>query len=317
MAHKKLLYFVLSALVVIPIVVFALSRFYKVEKKVLLSPIEKIVRADKETLSNDLELIAKNNLFAEGEKYGVVVKNLKNGESYIYNGNGKFDSASLYKLWLLAVAFQKIKDGTLSENDILSAPTESLDNTLSTTPTPSVIPEGQITPTPSPEPTEVKMISMRTEDAIEKMITISDNYSALLVASKSGVLSITKFLKDYGLVNSNYKQPPQTTANDIATFYEKLYEGNIVDKKSSSKMIEILKRQTLNDRIPKYLPEDVEIAHKTGELFKSKHDAGIVFAKNGDYIIVVLSETKDYKTASENIAKYSEAIYKYFDSKSN
>lgn len=313
MAHKKLLYFVLSALVIIPVVVFALSRFYKVEKKVLLSPIEKIVRADKETLSNDLELIAKNNLFAEDEKYGVVVKNLKNGESYIYNGNGKFDSASLYKLWILAVAFQKIKDGTLSENDILSAPIESLDNTLSTTPTPSTIPEGQITPTPNPEPTEVKMISMRTEDAIEKMITISDNYSALLVSSKSGAPSITKFLKDYGLVNSNYKQPPQTTAKDIAIFYEKLYEEEIVDKESSSKMIEILKRQTLNDRIPKYLPEDVEIAHKTGELFNSKHDAGIVYSKNIDYLLVVLSETKNPSKTAEKIAIFSKKVYDYFE----
>ncbi|EKD86371.1 MAG: hypothetical protein ACD_37C00327G0003 [uncultured bacterium] len=312
MAHKKLLYFVLSALVIIPVVVFALSRFHKLEKEAVLFPIEKIIGADKKTLSNDLELIAKNHLFAEDEKYGIVIKNLKNGESYTYNGNGKFDSASLYKLWVLAVAFQKIKDGTLSEDEILSAPLENLDNTLSTTPTPTTIPEGQITQVPLPEPTEVKMISMRTGEAIEKMITISDNYSALLVSSKSGVLSITKFLKDYGLINSNYKQPPQTTANDIAIFYEKLYEGNIIDKESSSKMIEILKRQTLNDRIPKYLPEDVEIAHKTGELFNSKHDAGIVYSENGDYIIVVFSETKNPSKAAEKIAIFSKEVYDYF-----
>ena len=78
-------------------------------------------------------------------------------------------------------------------------------------------------------------------------------------------------------------------------------------------MIEILKRQTFNDRIPKYLPKEIDVAHKTGELFGSKHDAGIVFGKNGDYIIVVLSKTESEAEAAEKIANFSKEVYEYFD----
>ena len=78
-------------------------------------------------------------------------------------------------------------------------------------------------------------------------------------------------------------------------------------------MIDVLKRQRLNDRIPRYLPKNIEVAHKTGELLGAKHDAGIVFASNGDYIIVVLSKTNNSADAVEKIAKFSEEIYKYFE----
>jgi beta-lactamase class A len=153
---------------------------------------------------------------------------------------------------------------------------------------------------------------MKLIDAIEKMIVVSDNYAALLVANKSGTFSVTSFLKSYGFNGSNFKQPPQTTASDIANYFEKLYKGEIVDQEYSSQMMEILKKQTLNDRIPANLPEDTVVAHKTGELFGAKHDGGIVFTENGDYIIVVMSDTKDVKEAILNTANFSEEIYDYF-----
>lgn len=259
--------------------------------------------------NNKLGKITEDAFEKSDGKYGVVIKNLKTDEFYSYNSDDKYNSASLYKLWIMAVAFQKIKDGTLDENDTLSAPLQKLNDTLSTaTPTPT--PENA---SPTPSPGDPEIVSMRAGFAIESMITISDNYAALLLASKSGTLSVTNFLKDYGFKNSNFKQPPQTTASDIALFYEKLHKGGVVDKEYSTRMIDILKKQTLNDRIPKYLPEDIEVAHKTGELFNVKHDAGIVFSPQGDYIIVVLSETKDSRTAAEKIAKYSREIYEYFN----
>ncbi len=245
--------------------------------------------------------------------YSVVVKNLQTGEEYLLNENKKYDSASLYKLWVMAVVYQEIKDGKLKEDDLLSAEVGKLNDALSTvTPTPT--PEGFSAPTVTGEP---EKISMTVGEALEKMITISDNYAAILLSSKVGSKKIANFIKDSGFTSSNYKQPPQTTAHDMSLFFEMLYKGKIIDNEYSEKMIDLLKKQTLNDRIPKYLEDEVQVAHKTGELFGSKHDAGIVYSRNVDYIIVVLSETKDYKKAAENIAKYSEEIYEYFDSKSN
>lgn len=145
------------------------------------------------------------------------------------------------------------------------------------------------------------------------MITISDNYSALLVSDRVGARNIGDFLDEYGFNNSDYGSPPRTTAKDIASYFELLYKGKIIDKQTSEDMIEILNGQTLNDRIPKYLPQALEVAHKTGELFGNKHDAGIVFGENGDYIIVVMSKTESETEAAEKIAKFSREIYDYFN----
>lgn len=300
-------------MILIPISVYILSSSQKKEtiaKKVLSAKDSVIVsRSPANTKESKLEEITDEFIFSQKGEYSVVVKNLKTEEKFEYNPDKKYDSASLYKLWVMAVAYQDIKDEKLKEDDVLSADKSSLNDTLSTvSPTPAP-PDF----TPIPITGEPEKISMTVGEALEKMITVSDNYAAVLLSSKVGSKKIANFIKESGFKNSNYKQPPQTSAKDISSFYEKLYRGEIVDTKYSGIMIELLKKQTLNDRIPKFLDSDIEVAHKTGELFGSKHDGGIVYSQSGDYIIVVLTETKDYKKAAENIAKYSEAIYKYFE----
>lgn len=308
--HYGLLYLGLL-LVLIPISIYILASSQdkeKLDKKVLAANDLNVIHDNTQIKESKLKEITDEYFNSEEGDYSLVVKNLKTEEEYYYNSEKKYDSASLYKLWVMAVAYQEIKDGKLNLDDTLSAPLVNLNDTLST-----------VSPTPSPpdfSPTpitgEPEKISMTVEEALEKMITVSDNYAAILLSSKVGSKKIANFIKDLGFTNSNYKQPPQTSAKDISLFFEALYKGEIVDQEYSGQMIDLLKRQTLNDRIPKYL-ENVEIAHKTGELFGSKHDGGIIYSKNGDYILVVLSETKDYKKATEIIAKYSELIFSYFE----
>ncbi|MBI2621188.1 MAG: serine hydrolase [Candidatus Levybacteria bacterium] len=303
-----ILLFFISALFLIPSVIYYLANLQN-EENLKRENLSRAIVLPADTRESKLADIAEKHLLNNSGEYAIVIKNLKTGENYFYNENKKFNSASLYKLWIMAVAFQKIKDGLLSEDDVLTLPLSYLDDTLSTTtPTPTL--EG-FSPSPSLEE-EPRFISMSTGDAIERMITISDNYAALLVASRSGTTNVIQFLKDYNFKNSNFRQPPQTTAEDTSLFFEKLYKGEIIDKDYSEKMVDILKNQTLNDRIPKYLQKNTPVAHKTGELFNAKHDAGIVYSSKGDYIIVVLTDTNDVKKAIESIANFSKAVYDYF-----
>lgn len=304
--------FVVLALVFIPIIVYYISLIQQrdqIRQHVLAISKEVEPAIAPKVSESKLPEITNKHFSQYGDDYAVFIKNLKTGEEYKSNENKKFNSASFYKLWIMAVAFQKIKDGALKEDQVLSGNLETFDSALSTvSPTPT--PEGF---TPDPNVTEEpRLISMELIDAIEKMIVVSDNYAALLVANKLGTFSVTNFLKSYGFLNSNFKQPPQTTASDIASYFEKLYKGEIVDKEYSLQMMEILKRQTINDRIPAELPDDTIVAHKTGELFGAKHDGGIVFTEKGDYIIVVMSDTNNVKEAIQNIADFSKEIYNYF-----
>jgi beta-lactamase class A len=80
-------------------------------------------------------------------------------------------------------------------------------------------------------------------------------------------------------------------------------------------MIDLLKSQELNDGLPKYIPETVEVAHKTGDIGLYKHDAGIVYTDAGTYIIVVMSETNVPLGAQERIALVSKGVFDYFTHK--
>ena len=274
-------------------------------QNVILNPVRQILG----DFFSPVHKIANKELYSKGGEFAVVVKNLKTGEAYSHNSDLQFESASLYKLWVMNVTYQKIKDGKLSEEDTIDAKIDDLDKTLGntvTTPTPADGATGDQTSTEPP-----KTVSFKVGDALNKMITVSDNYAALTLTNKLGTKIISKFLTDTGYSDSNFNSPPLTSARDIASFLEQLHEGKLIDNLYSDKMLSLLKNQELNDRIPKYLPTDVVVAHKTGELEGNKHDAGIVFSKSGDYIIVVLSKSTNPKTASENIANFSREIYKF------
>ena len=49
--------------------------------------------------------------------------------------------------------------------------------------------------------------------------------------------------------------------------------------------ISFLKKQQIKDRIPRYLPKDVVVAHKTGLERGIIHDAGIVFTPKGNFFL--------------------------------
>lgn len=234
-----------------------------------LSGVGAVAQAAEKIINNPLADITEKYLINDYETYGVYIKNLKTGETYGYNQNLKFETASLYKLWIMGAVFEKISKGELSN-------------------------------------------SSSNQQAIEKMITLSDNDSASLLVNEVGNSSIDGFLSEYKFLSSSFENTPTSTPEDIGLFFNRLYHGEIVSPTYSLKMIDILKKQTINDRLPKYLPDEVTVAHKTGELDEYKNDGGIVSTNKGDYVIIVMSKTNDPYIAAEKIAKYSEAVYSYF-----
>lgn len=235
----------------------------------------------------------------EGTKgtYGIIIKNLKTGESYCQNENRIFEPASLYKLWIMGTVFDQIKKGKFTEDLVLTADVSYLNKKFGITDDASGI------------------ISLTVHEALEKMITVSDNYAALILTDKVTLSAVTNYLKDNNFNDSKVgggTKSPLTSPADIASLPEKLYKGQLASPEYSSKMLELLRLQRLNGGLPKYLPESVTFAHKTGELEPFTHDAGIAYTGMGDYIIVVFSETDSRELAQERIALVSKEVYNYF-----
>ena len=100
-----------------------------------------------------------------------------------------------------------------------------------------------------------------------------------------------------------------------STFFEKLYGDKLNEARYTNEMLALLEDQNLNYAIPKYIPKDIRIAHKTGTLGPVTHDAGIVYGEGGDYIVVVMSETVNTIQAEKHMSNISRDVYNYFAKK--
>jgi len=251
--------------------------------------------------NNSIDQTVQTILNGSQKDYGIMVKNLKNNENYTLNEHQIFQSGSLYKLWVMATAYDQIKKGLLCETDMLQQEIPILNEKFNIS-------------TENAELTEGNII-FSVSDALFQMITVSDNYAALLLSEKVRLSNVATFLSSHGFAESKVGTDgsmPTTTASDMVKFFTLLYQGTLINKEYDEKMLDLLKKQQLNHKIPKNLPQDIIIAHKTGELGYFTHDAGIVYSPKIDYIIAVLSETDDPLTAEQNIADISEAVYRYF-----
>jgi beta-lactamase class A len=78
-------------------------------------------------------------------------------------------------------------------------------------------------------------------------------------------------------------------------------------------MIDILKGQDFNDLIPKYFPDNVKVAHKTGSITGVHHDSGIVYLADGrSFVLVILSKNlTDFKKETDAMAKISKETLDY------
>ncbi len=252
----------------------------------------------KSIFKSGLEDVVKKELEGTTGQYSIYIKNLKTNEEYELDSHKLYEPASLYKLWVMGAVYEEVKNGTLKTTEVLSNDVKSLNEKFGIDEENAELTEGDF--------------SMTVQQALNQMITISHNYSALLLMDRIRRVSVVTFMKENDFLESTLGTEPKTSARDIGLFYEKLYNGKIIDSNYSSIMMDILSKQTFNDRIPKYLPDNYKVAHKTGELGQVKHDAGVVFSPKGDYVIVLLSQSKSPKGAAEREALLSKAIFDYF-----
>lgn len=301
----KILSFMLLAFVVFPAIIamYVSNReSFETQKQTLavsVSPSPTKTPTPTSVSSLALDPIIQEELGGTKGKYSVVVKDLSTGAAYYYNEHQKYQAASLYKLWIMAVAYNQLEQGKIKEHDILKSDVAAINEKFHIATESAELKEGEI--------------SFPVNLALKQMITISHNYSALLLAQKVKLSNVTVFLKEQQFTESKVGQPPQTTAYDIANFFEALYKGQLADIDSTNAMLDLLKAQRLNNKIPKGLPAKTVIAHKTGELGGVTHDAGIVYTEKGNYIIVVMSESTLPAAAEERIGNISKRVYEYLN----
>jgi beta-lactamase class A len=85
----------------------------------------------------------------------------------------------------------------------------------------------------------------------------------------------------------------RTLENNVASPREmgrllvRLQSGDLLSAASTRAALDILLRQQLNQRLPRFLPPQVPFAHKTGTLLQSRNDAGVITLPDGTHLVVV------------------------------
>jgi len=239
---------------------------------------------------------------------GIVIKDLDMGWEISFNKDKLFPSASLAKVPIMAACFLASGQGRLNlEQKITLKSADKLNGSgvLKYMPAGSVF-------------TVEKLISL--------MICDSDNTATNILTNLLGIEYLNDAFKGFGLKNTNLSRrvadyrlrrrgvENYTTAEDMAFLLEKIYTRSLVNKDVSEKCIGLLKTQRIADRIPKYMPVEIIVAHKTGLERGVCHDAGIVFTKKGDFLICVLTKHNlpNSLLAKEFIARISLLTYNYF-----
>jgi beta-lactamase class A len=238
-------------------------------------------------------------------KYSIVVKNLKTGETFKINEEAIVPSASTIKIFIMGEALRQAKGGRHALKERITVE-ESVKVPFSIL---TMLETGN---------------SYSLKDIITLMIVQSDNTATNILIDLLGMGSINEFIQNCGarhtilqrkMMDFEARQEGRenyTCALDLANILELIYEGKIIDKEYSNLMMDILKLQ-LDKGMHLEIPDEIEIAHKPGELECLDHDAGIMFTGKGDILFAMTTwDAVSNNYARIAIGRAAKAVYDYF-----
>jgi beta-lactamase class A len=247
--------------------------------------------------NSDLDLATKvsQRIVGRPGRYGVAIKDLETGRGVLIDPDGEYQAASLFKLWVMFEVFKQRERGTLDFDERLVLTDRHVEYDLGTLDRPA----GSI---------------LEISEAVDRMITISDNSAAILLSDRVGATNINADLRALGMQHSRFLLDDLVTSpGDVLKLLDLLASGQAVSPNASAQMVHLLARQRVNDRLPRLLPAGSVVAHKTGNLDGVVNDAGIIYAPGASFIAAVLVDgASDEAEAARVIADLAVVAYDHF-----
>ncbi|MCL4543914.1 MAG: class A beta-lactamase-related serine hydrolase [Chloroflexi bacterium] len=154
-------------------------------------------------------------------------------------------------------------------------------------------------------------ISLSIWDLLRFMICVSDNTATNMLINRLGMEQINAILEGWGLRitrvhhllqvgREGMAQRNTLTVGEIGALLTRVAQGSIVSRWACEQAVAILKRQQFNDEIPALLPTKrpdvvgalpvLEVAHKTGWIPGTRHDAAIVYTPTLSYVLCIFCD---------------------------
>ncbi len=255
-------------------------------------------------------------------KVAVAVKHLTLGTAFAYHENQPMPTASLIKFPVMAEAYRQAESGKVDLDAMIELAQDD-----------KVPGSGILTPHFSPG----TKLSLR--DLIHLMIVYSDNTATNLVLDQIGLASTGRTMEKLGFPNTKihakvFRQDSSifpersksfglgsTTASETIRLYELLFKRELVNAQACDEMLEHLYDCDDKNKLARFLPREIKIAHKGGSVSAVRCDAGIIESPGGTFAICVLtSENADRRWTTDNAgnrlcASIAREAYYYFNPK--
>ena len=236
-------------------------------------------------------------------KVCVNFYDLNKNNGFSINGDKKVLSASMIKLLILAELMKKISEDKFSLSDTIM-----MANFMKTGG------DGVLKELNAGHHFTLKELATL-------MIIVSDNQATNILIDFLGMENINLLGKELGLKESFLGRKMMDTearkngydnytcADDISLLFKLIYQEKLINKEASQLMLDILLRQQQGERLQRYFPSDIKIAHKCGDLDNLENDGGIIWIGDRIYILVVLTSGMSNLQCKQTIGKISKFIY--------
>lgn len=227
---------------------------------------------------------------------GVYIKNLENGKTVTLNADTVFPTASMVKVPILTGIMDKMARGELDYHQNLTYKDSLLYAGVDI------------------------LGSFKNDEKIELgkvmmlMLTMSDNTASLWLQSLAGGgTRINAILDSLGFSSTrvNSRTPGretarsqygwgQTSPREMATFLEKIANGEIINAERSAQMLRLLGRNYWDENAISQIPSDVFVASKNGAVDESRSEVLFVNGRGARYLFCVCTKNNVDQSWTEN-----------------
>ena len=258
-----------------------------------------IARADDGALQRKLTEFMKEQRGA----YGVAIHDLRGPVNASYEETDRFPMGSLFKIPLMMEVMRQVRAKRITmQTTVQTLPDYSFGE-----------PKGGVPPS----------TSLSVEAALAAMISVSSNAAALALLELIGADQLQNAPTTNGLRDTaievipaggpgRYEIDARGTARDLALLLTRMDQQKLVGAEQDKQMIDIMLRQQISDRLPKLLPRNTAIAHKTADLDSFTHDVGVVYLPDRPFVIAVMAQGPSPTEGKQVVSEISQLAYAHF-----